>query len=259
MRVSSSFRCVAPIQQAVQPAAVLAGVVCRPDLAGRPHAGRIQAGMDRHLVSPEPVWSRLRARGAAAAQHCLLLSQVRPAGREVHVTCSQAHHMGPRMGPCMATLCSPCSARTLSHADTPGAVPCWRYACSIPVLVLQTVFNDKMDRRLGLPTAALIRFTIGLGGLAVLMSYFPMLATSHRSLLLVTGWATGKRGASWDRRGGVNCFGIRGCVKVIAEEFWRPFQCGGGRWWSRGRCCKPPFPATRTAARSHLCRTSLQH
>lgn len=59
------------------------------------------------------------------------------------------------------------------------------------MLVLQTMFNDKMDRRLGLPTAALIRFAIGLGGLAVLMSHFPMLATSHHSLLNVTGEHSG--------------------------------------------------------------------
>mmetsp|Transcript_22046 Transcript_22046/g.48132 ORF Transcript_22046/g.48132 Transcript_22046/m.48132 type:complete len:479 (+) Transcript_22046:161-1597(+) len=57
---------------------------------------------------------------------------------------------------------------------------------SIPVLVLQTVFNDAMDQRLGLPMAALIRFMAGLGGLALLTSYFTYLATSHASLVVTT-------------------------------------------------------------------------
>ena len=50
--------------------------VCQPDLGSWPHAGRIQAGMDRHFVTAEPIQSRLWSRGAAAAQHRLLLPQV---------------------------------------------------------------------------------------------------------------------------------------------------------------------------------------
>ena len=57
---------------------------------------------------------------------------------------------------------------------------------SIPVLCLQTIFNDRMDRRLGLPLAAMLRFTAGLGGLALLTSFFPMLAASHAGLLGTT-------------------------------------------------------------------------
>ena len=57
---------------------------------------------------------------------------------------------------------------------------------SIPVLCLQTVFNDGMDRRMGLPLAALTRFTIGLGGLALLMSFFPYLAATHQGLIATT-------------------------------------------------------------------------
>lgn len=58
---------------------------------------------------------------------------------------------------------------------------------SIPVLVLQTLFNDAMDRRLGLPFGALIRLSAGLGSLALLMSFFTLLATSHQALITATG------------------------------------------------------------------------
>lgn len=57
---------------------------------------------------------------------------------------------------------------------------------SIPVLCLQTAFNDAMDRRLGLPAAAMTRFTVGLGALALLTSFFPILASSHKGLILTT-------------------------------------------------------------------------
>jgi hypothetical protein len=57
---------------------------------------------------------------------------------------------------------------------------------SIPVLCIQTVFNDAMDRRFGLPMGAMMRFTVGLGGLALLMSFFPLLASSHAGLLGTT-------------------------------------------------------------------------
>ena len=54
------------------------------------------------------------------------------------------------------------------------------------MLFMQLPFNDGMDRRLGLPVAALLRFTLGLGGLAVLMSFFPLLASSHNGLIATT-------------------------------------------------------------------------
>ncbi|GAX81468.1 hypothetical protein CEUSTIGMA_g8897.t1 [Chlamydomonas eustigma] len=57
---------------------------------------------------------------------------------------------------------------------------------SIPILVLQTIFNERMDQKLGLPLGALVRFVFGLGGLSVIMSFFPILASTHLSLLLTT-------------------------------------------------------------------------
>ncbi|GFR41593.1 hypothetical protein Agub_g2316 [Astrephomene gubernaculifera] len=58
---------------------------------------------------------------------------------------------------------------------------------SIPVLMLQTAFNDRMDRRLGLPAGALLRLTLGLGGLVGLTRFFPVLtAGSERALLATT-------------------------------------------------------------------------
>ena len=57
---------------------------------------------------------------------------------------------------------------------------------SIPVLCLQTAFNDVMDRRLGLPAAALTRLAGGLGGLALLTSFFPILANTHTGLITTT-------------------------------------------------------------------------
>ncbi|PNW84001.1 hypothetical protein CHLRE_04g212250v5 [Chlamydomonas reinhardtii] len=58
---------------------------------------------------------------------------------------------------------------------------------SIPVLMLQTAFNDRMDRRLGLPGGALLRFLVGLGGLVALTHNFPQLtANSEKALLTAT-------------------------------------------------------------------------
>lgn len=57
---------------------------------------------------------------------------------------------------------------------------------SIPVLLLQTSFNDVMDRKLGMAKATLFRLTLGLGSLVLLMAYFPYLATTHASLLATT-------------------------------------------------------------------------
>ncbi|KAG2452002.1 hypothetical protein HYH02_003044 [Chlamydomonas schloesseri] len=58
---------------------------------------------------------------------------------------------------------------------------------SIPVLMLQTAFNDRMDRRLGLPGGALLRFMVGLGGLVALTRNFPQLtANSEKALLTAT-------------------------------------------------------------------------
>ncbi|GLC52618.1 hypothetical protein PLESTB_000649700 [Pleodorina starrii] len=57
---------------------------------------------------------------------------------------------------------------------------------SIPVLMLQAVFNDRMDRRLGLPGGALLRFSLGLGGLVALTRYFPALTAGSEQALLVT-------------------------------------------------------------------------
>ena len=104
------------------------------------------------------------------------------------------------------------------------------------MLVLQTMFNDKMDRRLGLPTAALIRFTIGLGGLAVLMSYFPMLATSHQSLLSVTG-----EHSYW-----MSAIGLKAAAG--AARAWKALATlgrgpGGIHWWCW--CVSQSVSATR--------------
>ncbi|GIL58218.1 hypothetical protein Vafri_13282 [Volvox africanus] len=58
---------------------------------------------------------------------------------------------------------------------------------SIPVLMLQAMLNDRMDRHLGLPIGALLRFTLGLGGLVGLTRYFPTLtAGSEQALLIMT-------------------------------------------------------------------------
>ncbi|GIM13312.1 hypothetical protein Vretimale_16452 [Volvox reticuliferus] len=57
---------------------------------------------------------------------------------------------------------------------------------SIPVLMFQAVFNDRMDRRLGLPMGALLRFTLGLGGLVGLTRYFQTLTAGSEQALLIT-------------------------------------------------------------------------
>ena len=57
---------------------------------------------------------------------------------------------------------------------------------SIPVLVLQAVFNDSVDRRLGLALGAGMRLACGLGGLVVLTALFPHIATTHTTLLATT-------------------------------------------------------------------------
>jgi hypothetical protein len=72
-------------------------------------------------------------------------------------------------------------------SPSPLHTPVHLCMCSIPVLVLQTLFNDRMDRRLGLPLAALTRFMVGLGSLALIMSYFPLLTPTHTGLLVSTG------------------------------------------------------------------------
>ncbi len=43
-----------------------------------------------------------------------------------------------------------------------------------------------MDRRLGLPSAALLRFILGLGGLVALTRYFPLITAGSEQALLMT-------------------------------------------------------------------------
>ncbi len=58
---------------------------------------------------------------------------------------------------------------------------------SIPVLMLQTRYNEAFDRKVGGPArGAILRFLLGLGGLTMLTLYFPNLASSHSRLLAVT-------------------------------------------------------------------------
>lgn len=57
---------------------------------------------------------------------------------------------------------------------------------SIPVLVLQTLFNDSMDKKFGLAKGAATRLALGLGSLVVLTASFPAMATSHLGLLAGT-------------------------------------------------------------------------
>ncbi|KAL6763078.1 hypothetical protein V8C86DRAFT_2507052 [Haematococcus lacustris] len=58
---------------------------------------------------------------------------------------------------------------------------------SIPVLLLQTLLNDRMDRRLGSRVrGAMLRFVAGLGSLIALTAHFPSIASSHTRLLGAT-------------------------------------------------------------------------
>ncbi|EFJ41398.1 hypothetical protein VOLCADRAFT_98621 [Volvox carteri f. nagariensis] len=56
---------------------------------------------------------------------------------------------------------------------------------SIPVLILQALFNDRMDRRLGIPAGVLLRFIVGLGGLVGLTHFFPQITAGSEQALLV--------------------------------------------------------------------------
>lgn len=57
---------------------------------------------------------------------------------------------------------------------------------SIPILVLQTVLNDALIRRFGLPQITLSKFVLGLGGLAVCSYQFPHIMHSEQSVLVLT-------------------------------------------------------------------------
>jgi hypothetical protein len=57
---------------------------------------------------------------------------------------------------------------------------------SIPVLLLQSAFQERMERRFGLAGSALARFCSGLGGLVLLTLAFPWFCHSEAELLSAT-------------------------------------------------------------------------
>lgn len=124
--------------------------VCRPDLGSWPHAGRIQAGMDRHFVIAEPIQSRLWSRGAAAAQHRLLLPQV-CAGRSMSPTARN------RKGARRAACGSHGMLLTMHCSRSPMLMPFMPMACRRGTnLECCPSFRPSLPLKLPLPwTAAL--------------------------------------------------------------------------------------------------------
>lgn len=57
---------------------------------------------------------------------------------------------------------------------------------SIPVLLLQTVFNEPLVRLCGLPQITLAKFAAGLGGLSVASFMVPHVMHSQQELLVMT-------------------------------------------------------------------------
>ncbi len=57
---------------------------------------------------------------------------------------------------------------------------------SIPVLLLQSAFQERIEQRFGLAGSALARFSIGLGALVLLTASFPAFCHSESWLLAAT-------------------------------------------------------------------------
>ena len=57
---------------------------------------------------------------------------------------------------------------------------------SIPVLLLQSAFQERIEARFGLAGSALARFCVGLGGLVLLTAVFPAFCHSVAALLSAT-------------------------------------------------------------------------